>query len=54
MPKATRPLEYVCLFPLPVPPEKKHDDLYGFMAVDVFSKFLFHLGVMTSKEFRFV
>lgn len=34
MPKVTRPLEYVCLFPMP--PVKEHDDLYSFMVVDVF------------------
>lgn len=43
IPKATRPLEYVCLFPADIPTQE--GDAYVFFAVDAFSRFAFNTGV---------
>ncbi|MGQ0826957.1 MAG: hypothetical protein ACT4ON_01050 [Bacteroidota bacterium] len=41
--KATKPLEYVCFFPVSVP--TKEGDAYIFLSADVFSDFIFNTGV---------
>jgi hypothetical protein len=41
--KATRPLEYVCFFPVGVPTQQ--GEMYIFMSVDSFSQFLFQTGI---------
>ncbi|OFY94678.1 MAG: hypothetical protein A3K10_17965 [Bacteroidetes bacterium RIFCSPLOWO2_12_FULL_31_6] len=46
--KATRPLEYVCFFPISVP--TKEGDAYVFLSVDVFSDFAFNTGVETNDD----
>ena len=40
---ATRPLEYVCLFPADIPTQE--GDAYLFFAIDTFSEFVFNTGV---------
>ncbi len=43
-PKATRPLEYICLYPIEIPTEQD-GDAYAFFAVDGYSNFAFMTGV---------
>lgn len=43
-PIATRPLEYVCLFPADIS-FQKDQELFAFFAVDVFSEFAFNTGM---------
>ena len=42
IPKATRPLEYICLFPTDMPTQQ--GDVFVFFALDVFSDFAFNTG----------
>ena len=42
-PIATRPLEYVCLFPADMP--TLEGDVFMFFAIDAFSQFVFNTGV---------
>lgn len=42
-PTATRPLEYVCLFPADIPTQE--GDAFMFLAIDTFSEFVFNTGV---------
>ena len=46
--KATRPLEYVCLFPADLP--TKEGDVFVFLFVDAYSQLLFNTGVERDRE----
>jgi hypothetical protein len=46
--KATRPLEYVCFFPIEFP--TKEGDVYFFTCVDAYSEFVFQTGAEPSND----
>lgn len=47
--KATRPLEFVCFFPVEFT-TKQDGDVYVYLAMDVFSQFVFMLGTGKDRE----
>lgn len=47
--KATRPLEYVCLFQMDFP-TKQDGDVFVFFAVDAFSQLVFNTGIEKNRS----
>lgn len=47
--KATRPLEYVCLFQMDFP-TKQDGDVFVFFAVDAFSQLVFNTGIEKNRN----
>lgn len=49
MKKATRPLEYICFFPVEFP-TRIDDEVFAFIFVDVYSEFVIITGLEKSKS----